>query len=212
MQQYENKIEAQKLRLSEEDGDAFKKMIKDKIGCHGMVLHGIVSDGLPIDVIVVSPSEKRDYYTLITMGMSGFPMPVPSECGNKNRAEVAVRLPKDWNINSNDEKWCWPIRMIKTLAGMPYKENSWLGRYHDIDFGGPFSEETELCGVMLDFFDESIEPLTLENGDELILYNAIPVFRSEMDYRFENGGEALADKMSDEILHGPVDIHRTAVV
>ncbi len=200
------------LLLSDKDLNAFEKMVSDRIGNYDKVIHEIVSPDLHIDVIPVPPSEKRDYYTLVTMGMGGYQMPVPSGYGKINRAEIAVRLPKDWDINSNEEKFYWPIRMLKTLARMPYQEKSWLGLYHDIDFGDPFSEETELCGVMLDIFDEDIEPLTLENGDNLIVYNAIPIYRSEMEYKLAEDGEALIAKMSDGILHGPVDIHRASVV
>lgn len=200
------------LLLSDKDLNTFEKMVSDRIGNYDKVIHEIVSPDLHIDVIPVPPSEKRDYYTLVTMGMGGYQMPVPSGYGKINRAEIAVRLPKDWDINSNEEKFYWPIRMLKTLARMPYQEKSWLGLYHDIDFGDPFSEETELCGVMLDIFDEDIEPLTLENGDNLIVYNAIPIYRSEMEYKLAEDGEALIAKMSDGILHGPVDIHRASVV
>ncbi len=199
--------------LSEKDMNSFEKMVSEKIGEYEKLFHEIASLDLHIDVIPVPPSEKRDYYTLITMGMSGYPMPVPSNYGKMNRAEIAVRLPKDWDLKSiGDEKWYWPIRMIKTLARMPYQEKSWLGYYHDIDFGAPFSEETKLCGVMLDIFDDDIEPLKLSNGDEVVIYNAIPIYRSEMEYKLAEGGNALVAKMNDEILHGPVDVHRASVV
>ena len=209
---FKKRKKAPDLLLSDKDLNTFEKMVSGRIGNYDQVIHEIVSPDLHIDVIPVPPSENRDYYTLITMGMGGYRMPVPSNYGRMNRAEIAVRLPKDWNIHSNEGKYYWPIRVLKMLARMPYQEQSWLGLYHDIDFGDPFSEETELCGVMLDIFDEDIEPLTLESGDQLIVYNVIPIYRSEMEYKLAEGGESLVEKMSDEILHGPVDIHRTGVV
>ena len=38
------------------------------------------------------------------------------------------------------------------------------------------------------------------------------LYRSEMEYKLAEGRNALAAKMNDDILHGPVDIHRAAVV
>lgn len=210
---FKKKKRERELFLSENDLNAYEKMVTDHIGEFDTIFHEIVSPDLHIDIIPVFPSEKRDYYTLITMGMGGYSMPVPSNYGRMNRTEIAIRLPKDWNIQSTNEgKWYWPIRMLKILARMPYNEKSWLGLYHDIDFGDSFSEDTELCGVMLDFFDKDIAPLTLGNGDQLVIYNAIPIYRSEMKFKNVENAQALIEKMNDAILHGPLNIHRDSVV
>ena len=83
---------------------------------------------------------------------------------------------------------------------------------HDVDFGDAFSEETELCAVLLDIFDDSIEPLTLENGDQLVIYNVIPIYRSEMEYKNEHDAEALLEKMTEETIHGPLNLKRASVI
>ena len=197
---------------SEHDQESYEKMLEEKFGVYTEVIHEIVPSELHIDVIPIPPGKDRNYYTLFTMGMGAYKMAVPDNYGNMNRAELAIRLPSDWNIQSTDEKWFWPIRVIKTLARLPYVEKSYLGVYHDIDFGDSFSEETEMCGIMLDFFDESVEPLVLESGDWLLLYNVIPIYRAEMEFKNENGAEALLEKMDDETIHGPVNIDRKSVV
>ncbi len=197
---------------SEHDQDSYEKLIEDSFGKFTEVIHEIISPDLHIDVIPVPPTAERNYYTLFTMGMGAYKMQVPSGYGTMNRAEMAIRLPADWDYKSSEEKWYWPIRVIKSLARLPFYEKTWLGYCHDIDFRGPFSEETERCGVLLDFFDESVEPLTLENGDRLIIYNVIPVYRAEMEYIAAHGAEALFQKMAEETAHGPLDIKRPCVV
>ena len=197
---------------SEKDQDTYENMVTKHIGTFDEVFHEIVSPDLHIDIIVIPPSADRDHYTLLTMGAGAYKMSVPASYGKMNRAEFAVRLPKNWDIHSNDEKWCWPIDMLKTLARMPYNEKSWLGVYHDVDFGSPFSDETELCCVLLDIFDEQVRPLPLENKDQLIVYTAIPIYRSEMEYKTAAGAEALLQKMSNDTIHGPIDIHRNKVI
>ena len=188
-------------------------MVSKRIGRYDEVFHEIASPDLHIDVIIIPPSSEKPYYTLLTMGMGAYPMPVPSTYKRMNRAEVAIRLPADWEVMSTtEEKWYWPIRTLKTLARMPYSEKSWLGLYHSVDFVEPFSEETELCGVLLDIFDESVEPLVLENGDQLVVYNVIPLYRSEMEYKRAENADALVAKMSRETICGPVDIHREKAV
>ena len=197
---------------SEKDMEAYENMIKDHFGEYNEVIHEIVSPDLHIDVIPVPPGGERNYYTLFTMGMGAYKMNVPSGFGKMNRAEMAIRLPADWDIKSDEEKWYWPVRIIKMLARLPYHEKSFLGLYHDIDFGSAFSEETEMCGVLLDFLDESVEPLVLEGGDQLILYNVIPIYRAEMEFKNANGAEALLEKLGEETVHGPLDIRRKSAV
>ena len=197
---------------SEKDYEIVEKTYDDKIGNYSTVFHEVASLDLHLDVIPIPPSKEREYYTFITLGMGAYKMPVPDIYKRMNRAEIAIKLPKDWDLQSTDEKWYWPIRTIKTLARMPLYENSWLGCSHDFDFGEPFTEETELCGILLDFYDEEIEPITLECGDQVIIYNAIPIYRSEMEYKNNNSAELLLEKMNKDTIYGPVDIHRKSVV
>lgn len=197
---------------SKRDQDAYEKMIEERFGKYPEVMHEVMSAGLHIDVLPIPPSEGKDYYTLFTMGMGAYKMPTPANYGKINRAELAIRLPADWNIKSGEEKWYWPVRIIKSLARLPYYEKSWLGLYHDIDFGDPFSADTKMCGVLLDLFEESVAPLTLESGDQLLIYNMIPIYRSEMEYKNKHGAEALLEKMPEEVIRGPLDINRPSAV
>ena len=196
---------------AEEEAD-FEVYVEECFGNFEYVIHEIVSDGLHIDIIPIPPSEERDYYTLVTMGMGALRMAVPPEMEPFNRAEVAIRLPKDWKIDSEEEEWSWPADVLKTLARLPYEEDSWLGMYHDIDFVEPFSGNTKLCGVLLDFLDETEPPFVFQNGDAMIIFNVIPLYRSELDYLHGHDAPELLEKMTDAMIHGPVNINRNRVV
>ena len=85
-----------------------------------------------VDICVVPPSEERDYCTLVTMGMGAHRMNVPEELAEYKleRAELAIALPADWKLDQEsmkDEKWYWPIRLLKSLARLPIASDSWLG-------------------------------------------------------------------------------------
>ena len=74
-----------------------------------------------VDICVVPPSEERDYCTLVTMGMGAHRMNVPEELAEYKleRAELAIALPADWKLDQEsmkDEKWYWPIRLLKVLG------------------------------------------------------------------------------------------------
>ena len=47
---------------------------------------------------------------------------------------------------------------------------------------------------------------------EVLLYNVIPLYRSEMDYKLANGAEALLEKMPEEVKNGSLNIRRPPVV
>ena len=90
------------------------------------VFHEILSDLVHIDVNIMYPSEKGQFYVMYTTGMSDLPMTLPE--GYEDRkdlqfAELFLFLPPDWKPGNEgeldvnmDEKDYWPIRLIKFLA------------------------------------------------------------------------------------------------
>ena len=59
------------------------------------VFHELVSPDIHVDICIVPPTEERDYYTLVTMGMGAHRMNVPEELAEYKleRAELAIALP-----------------------------------------------------------------------------------------------------------------------
>ena len=79
-----------------------------------------------------------DYYTLVTMGMGAHRMNVPGALAEYKleRAELAIALPRNWKLKHEDlknERWYWPIRLLKTLARLPIASDTWLGFGHTMD-------------------------------------------------------------------------------
>ena len=54
---------------TEEEMSAVEQQIKKTFGEFDHVFHELVSPDIHVDICVVPPSEERDYYTLVTMGM-----------------------------------------------------------------------------------------------------------------------------------------------
>ena len=66
------------------------------------------------------------------MGMGAHRMNVPEELAEYKleRAELAIALPGNWKLKHEDlknERWYWPIRLLKTLARLPIASDTWLG-------------------------------------------------------------------------------------
>ena len=115
--------------------------------------------------------------------------------------DSAIALPKDWKIkkeNFEDEKWYWPIRLLKTLARLPIASDTWLGFGHTMDHEENFAENTKLCAAILagsQGTEDGSEVCILPNGEEVNFYQVIPLYRDELEYKLSNDADALLDKM-----------------
>ena len=189
---------------SEDEMSAIEQHIKNTFGEFENVFHELVSPDIHVDICLVPPSEERDYYTLVTMGMGAHRMNVPEELAEYKleRAELAIALPPDWKLDEEslkDERWYWPIGLLKVLARLPISGDTWLGWGHTMDKQSPFAESTELCAAILvgpqDVVWNGGEVCTLPSGEEVNFYQVIPLYRDELDYKLEHDADALLDKM-----------------
>lgn len=192
--------------------EAVEAHIEQHFGHFSNVFHEIASPDIHVDIAIVEPTPERNYYTLVTMGMGAHCMNIPEELRDKklDRAEMLICLPPDWEIQGQDERWYWPLRWLKILARLPGEEDSWLGWGHTVPNGGPFAENTYLSGVMLvspGGFGEAASVCPLPDGDEINFYQVIPLYEQEMDFKIQNGAEALLDRMQN-IQIGVVDLNR----
>ena len=189
---------------SEDEMSAIEQHIKNTFGEFENVFHELVSPDIHVDLCVVPPSEERDYYTLVTMGMGAHRMNVPEELAEYKleRAELAIALPPDWKLDEQslkEERWYWPIGLLKVLARLPISGDTWLGFGHTMDKQSPFAENTTLCGAILtgpQDVEEGGEVCTLPGGEEVNFYQVIPLYRNELNYKLEHDADALLEKMA----------------
>lgn len=203
---------------SEDEIDIIEKHIEHYYGNFEFVFHEKVSPNIHVDICLIPPSEECNWYTLVTMGMGAHLMNVPNQLKEEQleRAELVICLPEYWKLDKEhlkDEKWYWPIRLLKELARFPGENNTWLGWGHTVSYDGPLSYTTELCASIL------INPpcgnvggntCTLPDGEEVNFYQVIPLYRDELEYKLKNGTQKLLDKMNDNILL--VNPHRLNVL
>lgn len=165
----------------------------------------------PLSIAVIPPRVEHDYYTLVTIGLSLFPMNVPEELADSklNRAELLINLPKDWKLSEQDRldnRWNWPIRMLLATAHFPIRDSQvWLGSRDTL--GGedatPFDEGTKLNGSILlwpGVFSDASFSCVLPDEDEVNFYQVIPLYPEELHYKLEYGSDAFLDLCPDESL------------
>lgn len=186
---------------TDEEIDAIEEHIKEYFGDFPTVFHELVSPDIHCDIYIVPPTEKRNYYTLITVGMGAHIMDLPKELDSDElgRAELLICLPADWKVGENAEEWFWPISLLKGLSRLPINGETWLGWGHTVDNGNTFAENTELCGSLL-IYPEDVEKgadsCTLPNGETVNFFEIVPIYREEMMFKRDNNTQLLLEEMS----------------
>ena len=191
---------------SEDEMSAIEQHIQSTFGAFDQVLHELDSPDIHVDICVVPPSERRNYYTLVTMGMGAHRMNVPEELAEYKleRAELASALPPDWKLDKDsmqEQRWYWPVGLLKVLARLPISNDTWLGFGHTMEKQSPFAEDTELCAAILTGpqdmdLDTCGEVCILPGGEEVNFYQVLPLYREEMEYKLEHDADALLERLA----------------
>lgn len=194
--------------------------IEKHLGKIEMVLHEIVSDTVHVDVHWVRPNEDFPFHRLITSGMSDLPMHAPPESSVPRYTELMITLPAEWRIDQEsfeDEAWYWPVRLLKTLARLPHKYETWLGFGHTVPNGDPaepYAPNTKLCGAIIlpsITVPDDFHSLSISAGKDITFYSVVPLFESEMDLKLRKGVDELLKLFDKKKVNDIVDIKRVNV-
>jgi Suppressor of fused protein (SUFU) len=212
------------FQLAIGDEDAIERIsahLEEHIGPVSVVFHELVSDLVHVDVHMVAPSAERSYSTLITSGMSDRPMKTPEGAGVPQYAELILSLPPSWPLTDEafkDERNYWPVRMLKTLARLPHRYETWLGFGHTVPNNGDpaerYAENTELCCALLyqpQLIPEPALELKIDEEKTIWFYSVVPLYQEEMDLKLKKGSEALFKLLDAHDVNELIDIKRKNV-
>lgn len=182
-----------------------KDYIANHFGGYDFVFHELSSPDIHIDIAIINPTVRRPFYTLVTIGMGAHKMNVPSSSRKPDRAEMLICLPPTWDINSDEEKWYWPLRWLKVMARLPISRQTWLGWGHTVPHDKPFAENTELSAIMLinpGLFYMEHEPsdCILPDGDAIHFYQMVPILPDELEYLQSHGANRLVALLDEDAI------------
>jgi hypothetical protein len=168
------------------------------------VYHEKVSDEFHIDIHHVPPAWNRPFHALITSGMSALPMHTGTDATEWRFAELCILLEPSWRLAPDaleDERWYWPVRLLKILARYPRDNNTWLGYGHSVATANPptpFAEDTHLCACVL------LPPMSLgiefsrmhrDDGADTYFWAVVPIYEDELIFKMYKGVDALMDAL-----------------
>lgn len=184
----------------EDELEVVESHIKEFFGEFPTVFHEITSRDIVCDIACIPPSEERNYFTLVTIGMGAHIMNIPDSLSveENGRAELLICLPPDWKLGENAEEWFWPISLLKDLAKLPINSDSWLGWGHSVDHRGNVSPNAGFSGSFLMFPEDAsnaADYCTLPNGDRVNFFEVVPMYREEINYKIKHGTKMLLDRL-----------------
>lgn len=168
------------------------------------VFHEIISDTVHIDVHIVKPNARCPGIRLVTSGMSDLPMSTPQRVGAPQYMELLATLPPAWHLDQEslqDERWYWPIRLLKVLARLPHKYQTWLGFGHTVPNGDPcqpYAPNTKLCGAIIlpsITVPARFHRLRIDASKEISFFCVVPLYEEEMNLKLRLGSEALLKRL-----------------
>ena len=194
--------------------------ISDVIGQYANVFHEIASPDIHLDVCIVEPTDDEPYYKLVTMGAGAYPMSIPEKWQKYqlHYAEYILYLPKDWNINSKEERDYWPIRLLKNVARLPIWCDTWLSYGHTTqadEEGSPYSADVRFNSVILNFAENQKGDvrLKLSSGKTVNFYEIIPLYPEELEYKIKHDADALFEKFAEKgIQYRVLDRNRRSIM
>ena len=190
---------------SKEEIKQLENFVKNKYGEYTSVYHELYSPDIHLDILVVPPSKKDNYYKLITKGMEAYQMNVPNALKDHDidRAELVIYLPPDWDFNQKDNGWV--ISLLKVIARTPIFENGWIGYgqtfSQNVEGTIPYSPNTTFSNAILfdsnDYLKDKNE-LYMQSKGRINFFQVVPIYREEMIYAKLNGAENLSEILSKE--------------
>lgn len=190
-------------RYTQEQRDAVMAHIEKYFSDgRGFLIEDDCNKLMNVDFFVSEPTENRDFYTIVTVGMGAMLMNVPRMYATMipSRTELMICLPKEWKLKSRSRRWNWPLKYMENIARIPIIEDSWFALGHIIPVHQNLADNTKQSGFLLLEPQENVpESFKTELGDgtEVSFLQMIPLYEEEMDYESQFGFDALLDRMAD---------------
>jgi Suppressor of fused protein (SUFU) len=185
------------------------------VGNPETVFHEIISDLVHVDVHVVKPRPERDFYTLVTSGMSDRAMTPQPDQAEYNYAELMICLPPDWPLDSEEHQW--PSELLRYLARMPHEYETWFAEGHSVPNGDPPEAfpGTKMNAVL--FVPPRTTPeefckLKVNDEKTIHFWAVIPLYPEELKLKLKMGTEMLYVKLNEHNVSELLDLNRPSTV
>lgn len=195
---------------SSKDTDILKKYIKKHYGKIQSFYRDYSSTGVHPDIAIIPPNLSKPFFTLVTIGLgahiTALPDNAPSNAGKPfaERMELILTLDKSWHLEEKTEEWYWPLHMLRDAAKLAAERNCCFEEFPAIEMPKYYDPFNKFIGALLADpevdISEDTSPCRLTEGEEVRFFQFIPLFREELRFRKDHGGEQLFKKLRKDAL------------
>ncbi len=214
----DNVSEVDTERLIQDQHDEILNHVEKYFGKVTNTLSEIIPGSKVAVNLHIIPNSSNNFITIVTTGMSDYPMDDSTEAFEERFAELIIKLPINWPIDKNDMKDMnnyWPLGWIRKIAHIPHMYDGWLGTDVIIPNGEPpqsFSSNTKLSCLMICKPRESgLERFMSTQGNIINFYTLMPIYEEERNIALEKGCEYLITKLNERGITDVLDVTRENV-
>ncbi|WP_371367081.1 hypothetical protein SRRS_11870 [Sporomusa rhizae] len=179
--------------------DEILKYISKNCGKISQTISEIVPGSrVTVNLHIIPASKERNYITLVTTGMSDYPMDEAEEAGETAYAELLIKLPADWPMEQKkmkDEKNYWPLGWLRQTAHIPHLYDGVLEAEIILPNGEPpmpFASNTKLSCIMVCKPKEAeMKRFVTPKGKIINFYSLIPIYEEERNIVLSRGDFAI---------------------
>ncbi len=201
----------------EQRHEAIQEHLELHIGKPTFLFQEVADDIVKINLQIVPPSKRFDFFTIVTSGMSDRAMNPPAGAEDYRFVELVMALPPTWPLHETQltkEISYWPLRWMKILARFPHEYETWLFYMHTVPNGDPpepYAINTDMCCAMISvpmLFGSRFTQLQVNRDVSIHFYSVIPLYQEEMDYKLRRGADRLLKRLEAHGVNELLDVHR----
>lgn len=152
---------------------------------------------VPVEILVLGPTEKRPYKVLATLGLAHYKMAVPEHLQGYGLeyAELVMAIPAEWPAYEGD----WPVQWLAETAQLAKRKQAFLGWGYVTEVETP--TDSQFAGVMLmlpDEFDPKAAVCRVNERDDVHFYQAVPLYSEELTLAQAEGMGALMERFDSD--------------
>lgn len=205
--------------MESNDHDCILEHIAIFFGSPQKTLREIIpGSNVSVNIHVIPLSQKNDFLTLVTTGMSDAPMDESSGASEFNYSELIIKLPSEWPVEdlTNQSEYSWPFSWLRKTAHIPHRFDGWLAEGVILPNGEPprpFAANTMLSCIMVSGVQEpGLERLVTPQGKIINFYTLVPIYEEERNIALKNGYEYLRVKMNEKVTDDVLNINRPSII
>lgn len=167
------------------------------------VLEGLRAADQPFRIHLVSPATRdKNFYILLTEGLSLHAMPAPPELAGKGleRIELMLLLPPTLPLENVRESWY--VKLVTKLARQVMQQEDFLCWGSRFENGEPFVPDSRLCGGVLlncGILPSAASICNIRPGLCVRYYQIMLLTRQELDYQAACGTDALLELLAGSV-------------